>query len=1063
MKKRIHISRVVCLAVCVGAFVAAGLIAGSWNAAAAAGTNYYVSPSGSDTGSGLSPGDPWRTIQKAVEAAQAGDTINLADGSYTQNVITKRNGSPGAPITIRGSRLAIVKGSDTGRMFEINHDYITFEGFSIDGFRGGSATDRNNYSDKLIYAVGISAGNGVTNVKINNMSIKNALGECIRFKYFATNNEISNNTISNCGVEDFVISPGSGKNGEGIYIGTAPEQLGNNPTSDRDQSNNNRVFNNTFNTQGNECVDVKEGSSGNIIECNRCTGQKDANSAGFDARGGGNTFRNNESKGNTGAGIRCGGYAARAENLNDSYGNNIHDNAAGGIKFMAQPQDLICGNTFTNNTGGNAVGDFGSQYSSAVTAVCPGGTVLTCGSATPTPTPTATPTATPTPGGTTIISENFSSSAANFTVVRGGTWGVSGGKYNLTSPATSGTGLQNWNVAVHNTSVTGNFTLTADASVTATSNDFNDFSIVFGFTSYTDYYYASFNESNDANTSGIFRISGTTQTQIADITSAITAGTTYNIKIERVGTNVKVFRNGTLAAQATVSTLGDGKVGFGSRNDTCQFDNLIVTTAGSPTPTPTPTATPTATPTPTPTATPTPTPGGAGYPNALRIVNVSTSSALTSAVATAIPGDHIVLANGNYAALKITSKNGTAANPIVIRAVNRLGAVFNSGQLEFATSSYVIIDGMDWTANSTTKFTSSNNCRIMRSKFHLAETSSLKWIILQGANSHHNRIDHNEFGPKSQLGNFITVDGSASQASQYDRIDSNYFHDITPRADNEKEAIRMGWSQISMSSAYTTLENNLFVNCDGDPEIVSVKSSDNTIRYNTFRTSQGALSLRHGNRNTVYGNFMFGGGRAGTGGIRVYGQDHKIYNNYLEGLTGSGFDAPLQLDGGDVDTSGALSGHWRVYRTVVAFNTFVNNTYGLEVGRNYNLAPVDCVIANNIVVGSTNELMREYKTPVRMVYQGNIMFPNGSATLGISKTSAEIRVVNPLLTTISGLQKLSSSSPAIDTSSGTYSYVTDDLDGQARSGTKDVGADEFSADAIVRRPLTTSDVGYNAP
>jgi hypothetical protein len=572
MKKRIQISHVVCLAFCVGAFLAAGITAGFWNAASAAGNNYYVSPSGNDANSGLTSGDPWRTIQKAFDTAQPGDTINLADGSYLQNVVTKRNGAVGSPITIRGSRLAVVKGNDSGRMIEINHDYITFENFSIDGFRGGSATSSSNYSDKLIYAVGTTAGNGVTNVKINNMSIKNALGECIRFKYFATNNEISNNTISNCGIQDFVLTPGSGKNGEAIYIGTAPEQLGNNPTSDRDQSNNNRVFNNTFNTQGNECVDIKEGSSNNIVECNRCTGQKDADSAGFDARGGGNIFRNNESYGNRGAGIRFGGDASSDGTLNDAYGNNIHDNQAGGIKFQTQPQDLLCGNTFSNNTGGNAVGSFGSQYASAITATCPSGTILTCGSATPTPTPTP-------PTGTTLISEDFATTAANsrFSVVRGGTWGVSGGKYLLSSPATSGTGLHNWNVAVHNTNVNGNFTMTTDASVTATSNNFNDFSLVFGYTSYTDYYYVSFNESNDGNTSGIFRISGSTQTQLADITSGISAGTTYNIKVERVGNSVKVYRNGTLAAQATVSTLGNGKVGFGSRNDSCAFDNLKVT------------------------------------------------------------------------------------------------------------------------------------------------------------------------------------------------------------------------------------------------------------------------------------------------------------------------------------------------------------------------------------------------------------------------------------------------------------------------------------------------------
>lgn len=579
MKKRISILHVFCLAIAVFAYIAIGM-SSSQLVAFGAGINYYVSPSGDDTNNnGLSPGSAWRTIQKAVDAAQPGDTVNLADGSYLQNVRTRRNGSVGLPITIRGSRAAVVKGSGTTRMIEINHDYITLDGFSIDGFRGGSTTTRSNYSDKLIYAVGTSAGNGVTNVRIINMSIKNALGECVRFKYFAQNNEIAYNTITNCGVEDFVISPGDGVNGEGVYIGTAPEQLSGNPTSETDQSNNNHVHNNVFDTQGNECVDIKEGSSDNLVECNRCTGQKDPNSAGFDSRGNGNTFRNNEAYGNLGAGIRFGGDESSDGANNDAYGNNIRNNARGGIKFQAQPQGLICGNIMSNNTGGNSVGDFGSQYAAAVTAACPSGTILTCDGATPTPTPTPPATPTPTPTPTTLISEDFSSTSANsrFSVIKGGTWGVSSGKYRLTNPATSGTGLHNWNVSVHNTTVNGNFTMTADASVTATSNPWNDFSLVFGFVSYSDYYYVSFNEGNDGNTSGIFRVAGGTQTQLADITSGISAGTTYAIKVERVGNTVKVYRNGSLSAQATASTLTNGRVGFGSRNDSCAFDNLRVT------------------------------------------------------------------------------------------------------------------------------------------------------------------------------------------------------------------------------------------------------------------------------------------------------------------------------------------------------------------------------------------------------------------------------------------------------------------------------------------------------
>ena len=50
------------------------------------------------------------------------------------------------------------------------------------------------------------------------------------------------------------------------------------------------------------------------------------------------------------------------------------------------------------------------------------------------------------------------------------------------------------------------------------------------------------------------------------------------------------------------------------------------------------------------------------------------------------------------------------------------------------------------------------------------------------------------------------------------------FRDAGPRARNEMEAVRIGWSGISQSSGFTVVEHNVFENVDGDPEIVSVKA-----------------------------------------------------------------------------------------------------------------------------------------------------------------------------------------------------------------------------------------------
>ncbi|MOA64545.1 hypothetical protein D3C78_1906300 [compost metagenome] len=63
------------------------------------------------------------------------------------------------------------------------------------------------------------------------------------------------------------------------------------------------------------------------------------------------------------------------------------------------------------------------------------------------------------------------------------------------------------------------------------------------------------------------------------------------------------------------------------------------------------------------------------------------------------------------------------------------------------------------------------------------------------------------------------------------------------------------------------------------------------------------------------------------------------------------------------------------------------------------------------------------------------------------------------------LKKLSSASTqAINASGGTFSYVTEDMDGEARSGISDIGADEYYATSSnIRKPLTTADVGPVTP
>ncbi|QNK59596.1 chondroitinase-B domain-containing protein [Paenibacillus sp. PAMC21692] len=457
------------------------------------------------------------------------------------------------------------------------------------------------------------------------------------------------------------------------------------------------------------------------------------------------------------------------------------------------------------------------------------------------------------------------------------------------------------------------------------------------------------------------------------------------------------------------------------------------------------------------------------------VVEVSNSTQLAAELATASAGKTIVLANGTYSRTSpftVLNKNGTANAPIVIKAKNRGQAIISGASgFRVENSSHVVLDGLKFTntINGAVVLEGSNHVRVTRNAFALPSSGGdLMWLQVRGANSHHNRIDRNDFGPKSDTNPLIAYEGQSGsgQISQYDIIEYNYFHDVGPWVTNGKETIRLGLSGLTLSHGYNTIQYNVFENCDGEPEIVSVKSSSNTIRFNTFRTSKGSLTLRHGHNNSVYGNFFLGdGAESDQEGIRLFGNDHKIYNNYFENLTGEAIYLPNgDFDGGTAGsppspTVEELRKQWKVYRAIIVNNTIVNSTTGIVVGSGKAYAPQDSVVANNIVRNSTGTLYYEAAT-TNTLFQGNIGY--GSTISNVSRSSGQIRNINPLLTTVGGIQKLSASSPAIDAAVGTYTFVQQDMDGQARA-TADVGADEYSGAPLLNRPLVAGDVGLNTP
>lgn len=117
---------------------------------------------------------------------------------------------------------------------------------------------------------------------------------------------------------------------------------------DADVCQGNHIHHNTIRTYGNECVDVKEGSTDNLIENNICEQQMDENSGCLGFRGSGNTARYNDIAECHGAGIRAGGDKSYGTG-NNMYGNKI-SGAANAFNLVAGDQGTICGNSVSDVT-----------------------------------------------------------------------------------------------------------------------------------------------------------------------------------------------------------------------------------------------------------------------------------------------------------------------------------------------------------------------------------------------------------------------------------------------------------------------------------------------------------------------------------------------------------------------------------------------------------------------------------------------------------------------------------------------------------------------------------------
>lgn len=179
-------------------------------------------------------------LRTALAGARPGDTIRLADGTYTGNFKAVTPATAAARITLTGSPGAVLRAGGGYGLHLNGASYWTVSGLTVTGGQKGIVID------------------SATGVVVDGVTVHGLTMEGVHFRDSSTDGVIENSTIYDTG------NDGRGM-GEGVYVGTA------NTLSDR--SDRIQILGNTIGPDvGGENVDIKEGTTGARIVGNTFDG-----------------------------------------------------------------------------------------------------------------------------------------------------------------------------------------------------------------------------------------------------------------------------------------------------------------------------------------------------------------------------------------------------------------------------------------------------------------------------------------------------------------------------------------------------------------------------------------------------------------------------------------------------------------------------------------------------------------------------------------------------------------------------------------------------------------------
>ncbi|MBL8159505.1 right-handed parallel beta-helix repeat-containing protein [Candidatus Saccharibacteria bacterium] len=245
------------------------------------------------------------SLQTALDNAQPGQHIVMADGSYGGKFTITKPAAADKPIKLSGSRGAIIDGGDLNSGYALylgNADYWHLEGFTITNREKGLMADDIDFTT------------------IKGLYVHTIGNEAIHIRSNSSDNTIDGNEITNTGLTNIEF-------GEGIYVGSANNNWGTTsvggtvtiPTPDK--SDNNKLINNNIYKTGGESMDIKEGTTGGLIKGNTFDGAEMGGpyaDSWIDMKGNGWTI-----EGNKGKNAKADAFQVHANSIEGEWG---HDN-----------------------------------------------------------------------------------------------------------------------------------------------------------------------------------------------------------------------------------------------------------------------------------------------------------------------------------------------------------------------------------------------------------------------------------------------------------------------------------------------------------------------------------------------------------------------------------------------------------------------------------------------------------------------------------------------------------------------------------------------------------------